>query len=90
MESSSESDQSPGLGGAPETVDPMIVGIYLSQDSERLLISRFSESAHTITSFSGNSLPQQKNTRRVESNGNSSVELRPVEDMSLETKHWHV
>lgn len=87
MESSSESDQAPGLGGAPETVDPMIVGIYLSQDPERLLIPRFPESAHTVTSFSGNLLPQRKNTRHVESNENSSVGLRPVEDMSSETKH---
>lgn len=89
MESGSESDQAPGLGGAPETVDPMIVGIYLSQNREPLLILRFSESAHTITCFSGNLLPQQKKNR-TKPNRSSSVDLRPVENMSLETKHWHV
>lgn len=62
MESDSESDQASGLGGAPETVDPMIVGIYLSQNREPLLILRFPESAHTVTCFSGNLLPQQKKT----------------------------
>lgn len=90
MESGSESDQGPGLGGAPETVDPMIVGIYRSQDREPLLIPGFQESAHTITGFSGNSLPQQKNTTHAEPNGSSSVGLQLVEDMSLETKHWRV